>query len=289
MRRTTGVLLGAWLACACAPRVSEGEPSRSQTVVIDDVQIRIQYLAEDEGAARDVAEALAEAVPRAQRWGALRVPVTIVLHPSHEALEAAVHREGYDWLRAWARYASIDVQSPRTWSLFGPDGQQIQELLAHELTHCVMYQAAATEWSWSYKSIPLWFREGMASVTAEQGYRRSGPEPVWRFYAAASTGAGAGDGTGGSGGRTPRRVSGDPLSDPDPLYQSEADLVYGTAHLAFQFLASRYGEERVQKVLASMSVGHLFPDAFGSAIGIPVEEFEADFRRYIAWHGWRAR
>ena len=115
----------------------------------------------------------------------------------------------------------------------------------------------------------------VAAVAGSFGCTRSNPQ--------------SGDGTGGSGGRTPRRVSGDPLSDPDPLYQSEADLVYGTAHLAFQFLVSRYGEERVQKVLASMSVGHLFPDAFGSAIGIPVEEFEADFRRYIAWHGWRAR
>jgi hypothetical protein len=282
----------AWaaLACACAPRVpgDADSSSRTQTITVGDATIRLQYLAEDEGAAREVADALLVAVPRAQRWGALRAPVTIVLHPSHDALEEAVHRDGYGWLRAWARYASIDVQSPRTWSLFGPDEQQVQELLAHELTHCVMYQAAASEWSWAYKSIPLWFREGMASVTAEQGYRRTGPEPVWKFYAAAS-GPGAGDGAGGSGGRAPARAKGDPLTDPDPLYQTEADLVYGTAHLAFQFLVTRYGEKRIHELLAEMGGGHQFPEAFRRATGIPVEDFEADFRRYIAWRGWRAR
>ena len=42
----------------------------------------------------------------------------------------------------------------------------LNELLTHELTHCVMYQRAGTDLNWSLKGIPLWFREGMASVTA---------------------------------------------------------------------------------------------------------------------------
>jgi hypothetical protein len=289
---------------ACAPRLGRGEPSRTRSVTVEGATVRMEYLPEDEDSARQVAEALAVAVPRAQRWGALRVPVTITLHPSHEALETAVHRAGFRWLRAWARFDSVDLQSPRTWSrrtrwpwiwfVRGPSQRQIQELLTHELTHCAMYQAAANEWSWAYQGVPLWFREGMASVTAEQGYRRAGPEAIRRFYAVSSHSAGegiGGDGTGGDGGsgRARPHARGDPLSDPDPLYQSQADVVYDTAHLAFQFLLARYGEDRVRGLLHAMSEGHLFRAAFEAVMGIPVEAFEADFRRYIVWRGWKAR
>jgi hypothetical protein len=65
--------------------------------------------------------------------------------------------------------------------------------------------------------------------------------------------------------------------------------VYDTAHLAFQFLLARYGEDRVRGLLHAMSEGHLFRAAFEAVMGIPVEAFEADFRRYIVWRGWKAR
>ena len=58
---------------------------------------------------------------------------------------------------------------------------QVAELLTHELTHCLMYQRSATADSWPYKGIPLWFREGMASVTAHQGYRRPHDEDIARY------------------------------------------------------------------------------------------------------------
>jgi hypothetical protein len=285
--RAVGVAL-LLVAVACAPRLG-GDGTRTQSVTTDGATVRIEYQPEDAAAAEIVAQALEGAIPRAQRWGKLRTPVTITIHPTHEALEAAVRRDGYGWLRAWARYASIDLQSPRTWSLlFGPDERQVEELLSHELTHCAMYQLAGSEWSWQYKGIPLWFREGMASVTAGQAHRRSGPEPVWRFYARSAVVPGAGDGAAGGGGAHPAsRPKGDPVTDPDPLYQSDADLVYGAAHLAFQFLLDRYGEDRIARLLEVMGEGHLFPSAFESAIGISSEAFEAEFRRYIAWHGWR--
>ncbi len=283
---------------ACAPRLGKGDPSRTRSITVEGATVRILYLPEDEAAAGEIAEALAVAMPRAQTWGALRVPVTLTLHPSHEALEAAVDRAGYGWLHAWARFATIDMQSqrtwsarrwwpPRTWFFGGADRRQVLELLTHELTHCVMYQSATSEWSWPYQGIPLWFREGMASVTAEQGYRRQGPEPIRRFYVSASPSAGGIPGGDDRGRRARSRASGDPLSDPDPLlHRSEDDLVYTTAHLAFQFLLVRYGEHRVHGLLATMSEGHLFPAAFEAAMGIPVEAFEADFRRYIMWRGW---
>ncbi|HTP28560.1 MAG TPA: hypothetical protein VMK12_23245 [Anaeromyxobacteraceae bacterium] len=270
---------------ACVPRVRESGPEREYRAIAGGVPFTIVYLRGDEAVGRDLLAALAWAAPRAQRWGPLRVPVTITVHPTHEALELAAGRSSYGWLRAWARYSTIEVQSPRTWSA-SPSPQELEQFMAHELTHCAMYQSVADERSWVHKAVPLWFREGMASVTAEQGHRRAGPESVREFYAAAATDNEASGGSEGGEARTPR---GDPLSDPERLYRSEDEIVYGTAHLAFGFLLDRYGEDRIRRLLRLMRQGDPFPEAFRGAIGIGAEEFENEFRRYIVWHGFRSR
>ncbi len=198
----------------------------------------------------------------------------VTIHPTHEALEAATRREGYGWLRAWARYDSVDLQSPRTWSSGRASDAEMAQLLAHELTHCVMYQSAASERTWLSRDIPLWFREGMASVTAGQQHKRTHPEVIWRFYADKAAGGDV-------------RPAGDPLSEPGPLYRAESELVYGTAHRAFRFLLDRYGEERIRRLIAGMREGNGFREAFQQAVGIPLQDFEGDFRHYLAWQGWR--
>jgi hypothetical protein len=282
MRAAASLLL---LAAACAHRpASIAEGPRLESVQTGGSMVRLQYWPEDAAAARQVKAALAEAVPRATRWGSLSLPVLVTIHPSHAALEAAIHRDGYGWLRAWARYATVDLQSPRTWSLAGGSDAEVTELLAHELTHCAMYQTAASEWSWSSRGIPLWFREGMASFAAGQEYKRARPEAIWRFYRDT---AGSGDGLGAGGlAGGPARPAGDPLTDPEPLYQGDSDVVYGTAHWAFRFLVDRYGEERVRRIVAGMGQGRRFGESFQDAIGIPFGSFEQDFRRYIVWQGW---
>jgi hypothetical protein len=273
-------------AGACAHRPGSGAEGPSlEAVQAGGAAFRVQYWPEDAAAARQVKGALAAAARRATRWGALSLPVLVTLHPSHAALEAAIHREGYGWLRAWARYATIDLQSPRTWSLAGGTDAEVMELLAHELTHCAMYQTAASEWSWPGRGIPLWFREGMASVAAGQEYKRARPEAIWRFYRDT---AGSGDGlaAGGLAGEL-ARPAGDPLTDPEPLYPGDSEVVYGTAHWAFRFLLDRYGEERVRRIVAGMGQGLPFGESFQAAIGIPAAGFEQDFRRYVVWQGWR--
>ncbi len=284
----------ALLAAGCA-HLSAGGPARLDPVTIDGQSFRIQYWPEDEQAARQVRAALALAVPRATRWGRLAAPVLVTIHPTHEALEAAAHREDHPWLRAWARYASIDLQSPRTWEpldalLGGPTDERVAELLAHELTHCVMYQAVGGETTWAQRDIPLWFREGLASLAAGQGYKRAGPEAAWRFYREVQ---GSGDGVPAPGDALAEvRAHGDPLTGPEwplgePLYQRDADLVYGTAHWALRFLVDRYGEAAVRGVLARMGRGQPFAEAFEAETGIGARAFEADFRHYIVWQGWR--
>lgn len=272
VRAPVAVALVVALA-ACAPRLGGGDGARLESVSAGGATFRIQYWPADAAAAEQLRSLLPRVAARAARWSRLYAPVTITIHPDHDALEKAIHREGYGWLRAWARYATIDVQSPRTWSLLGASDAEVEELLTHELTHCTMYQASADEWSWPHRGIPPWFREGMASVTAGQGWRRTGREALRDYFARLLPGGG--------------ETMSDPLSDPEPLYKEESEVVYGASHWAFQFLLDRYGEGRIRQVLAGMGQDRSFAEAFREGIGIGADEFEREFRRYLVWHGWR--
>jgi hypothetical protein len=267
--------------------VAQGGGQRTQEVTTESARFWILYGPEDAESAAAVREALEVAAPRIARWGGLRFPVTITIHPNHDALEAAVHRQNYDWLRAWARFQTIELQSPRTWSLFGASQKKLEELVTHELTHCAMYQLAGDELTWMYKEIPRWFAEGVASVTAGQGYRYGGIEALFEFYQEKLPGSGDGDPARSRAAAYVAPQPGDPIVDPDTLYQDQSHVVYGAAHHAAEFLVARYGEGRVLEVMRLMGTGLRFPAAFREAIGITDAQFAADFRRYVVWQGWR--
>ncbi|MBL8951420.1 MAG: hypothetical protein JNK82_11615 [Myxococcaceae bacterium] len=209
-----------------------------------------------------VAKALEAAGPKLSRWGPLDQAVDLYLMPTHADLESAVRRYGYDWLRAWAQYDDVLLQTPSTWTT---DERDVAELLAHELTHCVMYQKAATARDWPKKGIPLWFREGMATFTAEQGYRWLTLEDLAHAY----------------------ELGDDPIVQAEELYQSKSGAVYAAAHHAFTFLMRRYGAEGVERVLYGMSKGMQFDPAFKAGIGIETSQFTAEFRRYVVWRAFR--
>jgi hypothetical protein len=219
------------------------------------------------GAEGDVAaskRALTHAAPRLSKWGHLHDEVTVELVPTHHDLERAVNRRGYTWLRAWARYDDVLLQSPSTWTSSDAD---LAELLTHELTHCLMYQRSGKPGDWAHKGIPLWFREGMATWTAEQGYRWMPLEELARVY--------------------DEGPQSDPIARSEELYQDRSPAVYAAAHYAFSFLVRRYGPERVNALLDAMGGGALFGEAFKKTIGISEGAFVAEFRRYVMWRGFR--
>jgi hypothetical protein len=289
--RFLAAALAVALSSGCALRAHvarQGEDDRLDTVEIEGQVFRVHYWPEDAAAAAQVVRALAQAVPRVARWGKLDKEVTITIRHTHAELEEAVRLEGYDWLRAWARYQIIDLQSPRTWTWRGAKDAQVVEILTHELTHCVMYQTAASEWTWPHKGIPLWFQEGMASVTAEQGSHLKTSEELWSYYSKSIPGAGGGfPAAVARAARGHSSQDGDPITDPEPLRQDRSDVVYGAAHRAFEFLLARYGEERVRAAISSMRQGRSFEQAFGEAFGISETAFASEFRRYVLWKGWR--
>ena len=280
--------LALLLAAGCAHRQAAPVELHSRDVEFGDARFRLRWSPEDDESARQVERLLERAASRVQRWGSLAEPVTITIHPSHDALEDAVQKPGYSWLHAWAKYQTVDLQSPRTWGFRGAPDRKVEELLTHELTHCAIYQLSGNDLTWMFKEIPRWFSEGLATYTAGQGYRFPGVEELWQFYQRTSPGAGFGEPSGGGRGpRAPAPMYGDPIVDSDPIYQDQSDIVYGAAYHAAEFLITRYGEERVHAVLANMAEGMRFPAAFREAIGITDAEFASDFRRYVVWQGWR--
>jgi hypothetical protein len=185
-----------------------------------------------------VRQALPAALPLAERFGAIRAPVALTIHPTHASLEAAAGRSGYGWLRAWARSDSIALQSIRTWSTGEITDDELHTLLVHELTHCAMYQAIGAQGG---RRIPIWFREGMAAFTSGERFAPPRGGPVG-----------------------------------PATYRDDAPRVYVHAERAFRTLVEWTGDAPIRRVLTLLRDGAPFAEAFRAAVGIEVEEFDGD-------------
>jgi hypothetical protein len=216
----------------------------------------VRFSEADRGEADRIARCLLRIAPRLARWGAFHWGVELRVYPTHAELEDAANQEDLPWLRAWAWGRSVALQSPRTWSepIAVPDGE-VEELLAHELTHALMYQLIEPHLA-SEDEPPLWFREGMASVTAGQGHRRWGPAELARFVAA--------------------HPGTDLLHPSAEVYRVEKEAVYGAAHRAFELLLELAGDGGVREILRRAGEGRTFDQAFAEATGRPLAAFEAD-------------
>jgi hypothetical protein len=250
--------LAALAGCA-APRLSNtaDEVALATEVRAPGLLFDIQYLRADGEEAARIEAGLLAAGPRLRRWGSFRHGVKVRILPDHEALESRIGLHGYPWLRAWAFGEQILLQSPRTWGEPSASAQQeLSELLAHELTHALMYQLLQPAEGSQAEEPPLWFREGMASVTADQGHRRV-PIDELRLWQQSHAGA-------------------DLLHPTPELYRTEKEAVYGAAHRAFERLVALFGDQAVRKLLRAVRSGGRFGDAFVVATGQPLALFEAE-------------
>jgi hypothetical protein len=255
-RRPSALLAATLLACA-HPTAVTAEPLR-----LDSGLLTLEATdPADQPELPELARDIEGALPRLQQWGGLRTATRVIVLPSHQALEARVHRQGYAWLRAWARYDVVYLQSPRTFTPSDDPQWSLQELLLHELSHCVMYQAAAEGSDWSEREIPLWFREGFASWTAGQVAQRW-PLAQLRAYLRAN-------------------AASDPLGQADRLYRDHEALVYSAAHWGFASLVQKFGQERVRALLAAMKEGRNFPSAFEVTFEVGLAQFEQELES--AW------
>ncbi len=259
MRTAAAASLG-WLA-ACAATLPTLKSHQTLTTQLGTFEIH--YAESDRADAERLVQAIRDAVPRLKRWGELREVVNVYVLRDHEELERATGKTDYPWLRAWARYGDVLIQAPHTWGLVASTQSEVNELVLHELTHCLMYQLSSGPQDWSGKKIPLWFREGMAAFTAAQRYRWPTLDELARFYAA--------------------HPEQDPLLASDEIYREQSNFVYAAAYYAFAFLRKRYQESAIRELFRQMRQGASFPEAFERAIGISVDAFVRDFERYVKW------
>lgn len=238
-RKLAPFLIHFLATTGCVHGLAAAEGTRSIERGADRVTVRFSD-PEDAAFARRVCEAAPEALRIAERFGPLRAPVTITIHPTHAALEAAARKPGYAWLRAWARFDSIALQSVRTWSTGEITDAELRTLLVHELTHCAMFQAIGVDAA-AGRKVPIWFREGMAAVVAEERYAQA-------------------DEAAPAAGR--------------PSYRDDAPRVYAHAQRMFRALVERTGDDSIRALLAQLRTGAPFSEAFRSAIGVDVEDFD---------------
>ncbi len=262
MRRLTlavATLVGGSAAVGCTPaslRMSRTIDVRHEA---SETRFRVEYAPVDEDVAPAVRDAIEHAILRVGKWGALGAPVIVRVFPDHESLIMAIGAHDYPWLRAWARYDEILLQSPRTWGI--DYTTQLPELLTHELTHVVMYQRIAQSEDWEDQEVPLWFREGMASFTAQQGYRRSRPDEI--------------------GVSLRKQPDLNPFRPSPSMLRDHKDLVYNSGHWSFTYLVRSAGERRVVELMDQMRQGRKFDDAFARIYGRTQRDWLVNWRSMI--------
>ncbi len=258
--RQAALLLAACAACAHA----DITPPLPVEIFGQNLSVEVES-GENRRDLPEIAAIAAEALPAIRVWGGLRAPTRVVIVPDHTALEHRAADQGYDWLRAWARYDVVYLQAPETWHALGiwPTRHDLRETLTHELTHCAMYQAVAGESDWTVRDVPRWFTEGMASWTARQGEHRLSREELGRILV--------------------HHPGWDPLGQADRFYDNDHEgLVYSAGHWAFARLVT-LGVDRVNLLLKKMRDGLPFSRAFNDAFGESPEGFEAQALR--DWRG----
>lgn len=256
-RRMLGMGLVLWaLGSGCA--TAHGSQGAAAGNVESGGMVRVVLVsgvpAEDEPL---VNYAVAEGLRCARRWGELQQQVVVRVHPSHAALEAAAHQADVPWMRGWARFDEIELEAPSNWGGHR-NPANVVELLRHELTHVIMYQNVASRETWMDVEIPLWFREGMASVTSQQGYRRMSNHELASWLV--------------------KNPNHDPWVKTESFSAKQQPVVYGAAHRAFERLLDRAGDQGVKRLMAAIYAGRTFDQAFAESIGSRPLIFLVGFR-----------
>ncbi len=253
--------------CACALVLASACSPLSRLVVSQPVGERYSVRSDgliDADIGR-VQAAIEHASEGLARWGGLPQPVTVYVVNTHEELERAVHRRGYDWLRAWASYDEVILQAPSSWRA---GDETLDQLVLHELTHCLLFQRSGTRETWAGKQVPLWFREGMAIANAGQQRQYPTLEDTAQWLS-----------------RHPER---DVFADGEALSRDFPAEVYAFSLHAWRFHEDRFGLERLQPVLEQMRAGESFAHAFGAALGLPLENFQRDFLVFLKLRAFRS-
>ena len=221
--------------------------------------ITLSFYEQESSILPDVVAATKFALRVNEQWGRMKETMHLRLFPTHEALEEAIQLR-LPWVKAWARYDEVWLRSPRTWRRKMYQWP-LTELITHEMNHLLMFQLCCTRETWEKSRIPLWFREGMASVTAGQGHYRLSLERLRSFFL------------------TPQGKQ--VMNDPESRYalQHHQSELYSLGHWMFDDLLAQAKHTKLKALFASMREGKSFVQAFRETLGMSVEKYVLDFQK----------
>ncbi len=184
-------------------------------------------------------------------------PIRVVLAPEGSRLAANVA----SWVGGYAvpELGTVVLFPNRVPSY--PDGN-LEALLHHEVAHMLLARAAGGG------AVPRWFNEGTATVAAREWGIEDGARVVLATI-----------------GRGPRSIA-----DLNAGFSSDAAAVarsYAVSAALVRYLLRQHGDDVVGRILAGVSRGAGFDDAFEAATGESVGGFARTyFRRETFWTTW---
>jgi Peptidase MA superfamily len=184
-------------------------------------------------------------------------PIRVVLAPEDSRLARNVP----SWVSGYAvpELGTVVLFPDRVPSY--PD-RNLETLLHHEIAHMLLARAAGG------RPVPRWFNEGTATVAAREWGVEDGARVVLATI-----------------GRGPRS-----LSDVNAAFSGDtaaASRGYAVSAALVRYLLRRHGEDAVARILARVSRGVAFDDAFEAATGETVGEFARGyFGTETLWTTW---
>ncbi|MGC4191364.1 MAG: peptidase MA family metallohydrolase [Thermomicrobiales bacterium] len=139
---------------------------------------------------------------------------------------------------------------------------EVGRVIPHEISHQVLFQATHNPFS----LMPTWFDEGMATHT-----QIGGTGSFMGMVIAAE--------------RQGSLFDLSSLTESFPYTPSQATLAYAASWSAIAFIEDRWGEDGIAALIRAFGEGLPEDEAIPQALGIPMTQFEQDWKAWIAAQG----
>lgn len=187
----------------------------------------------------------------------LEGPLRILLYPSPEALRSALPAHSEEWIGG---IAIPDYRLVLAGIVPGPGAQQeLARILSHEVLHLVIAQATDNP----FRAPPTWLDEGLATLyqavedpRLDAALERARGEGTLPSLRALSSGFG---------------------TDPE-----RALLGYAASRSVVQFILLTYGEDGVQRLLATYREGMTDDEALSRSLGTTVDELDPAWKQWLS-------
>jgi hypothetical protein len=164
-----------------------------------------------------------------------------------------------------------------------PDNQDTSTALlgAHETAHLLQWQM---NWDFPH-TVPAWWIEGQAQMIGENVSAEASTFLDFERYLKSQTTPNFGGGF-FSGTINLRELEGDSVNRTNfscPLCGSR--LVYSRGKVAINYLAGKYGNDKVISFMSTLSRSNRWWQSFEKTFGVSVDTFYAEYASYAKWFG----